>query len=160
MRTKRLGTRRVKFEALGYVLPFQKHGWTNKCKWSVIISLVIFHGKFALKILNERILWMATFIWSQGSSIEPHQCLLASNSSLIHKRLKLLKLIYGNKLVKYLHWGISKCTTFESFHTIFQRHLRSLSFSVCLRFQMANCQSDPSGRDFEGRVTLICRINI
>ena len=39
--------------------------------------------------------------------------------------------------------------TFESFGTIFQRHLRSLSFNVCLRFQMANCQSDISSRDFE-----------
>ena len=28
----------------------------------------------------------------------------------------LVKLIYGNKLVKYLHWGINK-STFESFCT-------------------------------------------
>ena len=36
-------------------------------------------------------------------------CLLAS--PLTHEQLKLLvKLIYENKLVKYLHWGINKST--------------------------------------------------
>ena len=29
---------------------FQKCEWTNKCKLSVSISLVNFHGKFALKL--------------------------------------------------------------------------------------------------------------
>ena len=62
-----------------------------------------------------RVLWSTTFIWSQESNFDPYQCLLASPS--IHERLKLLvKLIYGNELVKYLHWGIKK-STFESFGT-------------------------------------------
>ena len=30
--------------------PFQKYKGTNKCKWSVSISLVIFYGMFAIKL--------------------------------------------------------------------------------------------------------------
>ena len=52
----------------------KKYEWMNKCKWSVIISLIIFHGKFALTIRNERIVWIAPFTWSQRSSFESHQC--------------------------------------------------------------------------------------
>ena len=38
---------------------------------------------------------------------------------LLHEGFKfLVKLIYGNKLLRYLHWGINK-STFESFHTCF-----------------------------------------
>ena len=45
-------------------------------------------------------------------------CSLAS-PFIIHEGLKfLVKLMYGNKLVKYLHWGINK-STFESFRTSF-----------------------------------------
>ena len=45
-------------------------------------------------------------------------CSLAS-PFIIHEGLKfLVKLIYGNKLLKYLHWGINK-STFESFRTSF-----------------------------------------
>ena len=51
----------------------KKYEWMNKCKWSVIISLIIFHGKFALTIRNERILWIAPFTWRQRSSFES-QC--------------------------------------------------------------------------------------
>ena len=43
-------------------------------------------------------------------------CSLAS-PFITNEGLKfLVKLIYGNKIVKYLHWGISK-STFESFST-------------------------------------------
>ena len=52
----------------------KKYEWMNKCKWSVIISLIIFHGKFALTIRNKRILWIAPFTWRQRSSFESHQC--------------------------------------------------------------------------------------
>ena len=52
----------------------KKYEWMNKCKWSVIISLIIFHGKFVLTIRNERILWIAPFTWRQRSSFESHQC--------------------------------------------------------------------------------------
>ena len=74
--------------------------------------------------------------------------------------LLLFKLIYGNKLVKYLHWGINK-STYESFCTSFPTPSK-ISQLECL-FTISDdkrCQFDRSGRDFEGRVTLICGINI
>ena len=43
-------------------------------------------------------------------------CSLASPFIIILKFL--VRVIYGNKLVKYLHWGINK-STFESFCTSF-----------------------------------------
>ena len=71
----------------------------------------------------------------------------------------LVKLIYGNKLVRYLHWPQISLPLNLSIH-VFQHHQRSLSLSVYLQFQMINCQFDLSGLDFEGRVMLICRDNI
>ena len=48
-------------------------------------------------------------------------CSLASLLIIVHEGLKfLLKLIYRNKLVKYLHWGINK-STFESYRTSFPK---------------------------------------
>ena len=69
------GTRPTPFStSLGRPDKPKKYEWMNKCKWSVIISLIIFHGKFALTIRNERILWIAQFTRSQPSSFESHQC--------------------------------------------------------------------------------------
>ena len=86
-------------------------------------------------------------------------CSLAS--PLTNKqRLKLLvKLIYENKLVKYLHWGTKKYILNLSVQ-VFSRHLRSFSLSFCLRFQMINCQFNLQVTILKYRVTLVCRINI
>ena len=89
-----------------------------------------------------------TFIWSQQSlklrwrplPMLHLSCLLASPLTLTHEQL-LVKLIYENKLVKYLHWGTNKSTLNLSVQ-VFSRHLRSLSLSFCSRFQMINCQFD------------------
>ena len=56
---------------------------------------------------------MDHYIWSQRSCF--------SCSPLLRERLKLLiKLIYGNKLVKYkLHYWVIDKSTFESFRTSF-----------------------------------------
>ena len=74
--------------------------------------------------------------------LDETQCSLAFLSIIIHGGLKFLaKLIYGNKLVKYLHSGINKYA-FESYEQVFQCHQRSLSSSVYLQFQTINCQFD------------------
>ena len=84
----------------------KKYLWTNKCKWSVGISSVNFHGKFALKFE------MRGFM-NDYSHLELKvklDVILTNVYSLL-----LVKLIYGNNLVKYLHQGINK-STFESFY--------------------------------------------
>ena len=104
-----------------------------------------------------------TFIWSQQSlklrwrPLPMLSCLLASPLTLTHEQL-LVKLINENKLVKYLHWGTNKSTLNLSVQ-VFSRHLRSLSLSFCLRFQMINCQFDLQVTILKYRVTLVCRIN-
>ena len=107
-----------------------------------------------------------TFIWSQQSlklrwrplTMLHLSCLLASPLTLTHERL-LVKLIYENKLVKYLHWGTTNKSTLNLSVQVFSRHLRSLSLSFCLRFQMINCQFDLQVTILKYRVTLVCRIN-
>ena len=107
-----------------------------------------------------------TFIWSQQSlklrwrplPMLHLSCLLASPLTLTHEQL-LVKLIYENKLVKYLHWGTNTSTLNLSVQ-VFSRHLRSLSLSFCLRFQMINSfQFDLQVTILKYWVTLVCRIN-
>ena len=60
---------------------FKKCQWTNKCKWSVTISSVNFHHKFAIKFEMREFYESlhSSEVNSQASTCcDPYQCLLAS----------------------------------------------------------------------------------